>query len=145
MSNYKPMFVTETKGGTIYFTGNTERGIYRAECDSGTIREPVRLPHCINGLNWAGHPFVDPEERYLLFDSNVDLKGTKNLFISFRSAQDEWSPAFNINDYLQFPNHAAIPHVSPDGNYLFFSSRGDIYWVQASFLESLKPKDGFTD
>ena len=145
VSNYKPMFVTETKEGTIYFTGNIERGIYTAKCDSGTFREPVRLPDTINGLNWAGHPFVDPEERYLIFDSNVDQKGTKNLFLSFRSAQDEWCPALNINDYLRFPNHAGIPHVSPDGKYLFFSSEGDIYWVHASFLEDLKPREGFKD
>jgi hypothetical protein len=145
VSNYKPMSATEAESGNIYFTGNIERGIYRAMCDSGTFREPVRLPDDINGLNWAGHPFIDPEERYLIFDSDVDQKGTKNLFISFRSGQDEWSPAFSINEHLQFANHAAIPHVSPDGKYLFFSSRGDIYWVRASFLENLEPKEGLTD
>jgi hypothetical protein len=145
VSNYRPMFVTETKDGTIYFTGNIDRGIYRAKSVSGTFLEPERLPDCINGLNWAGHPYIDPEGRYLIFDSNVDQKGTKSLFISFRSAQDEWSPAFNVNEYLRVPNHAAIPHVSPDGKYLFFSSRGDIYWVIASFLEDLEPKEGLTD
>ena len=31
--------------------------------------------------------------------------------------------------------------VSPDGKYLFYSNKGDIYWVDAKFIAELKPKD----
>jgi Tol biopolymer transport system component len=37
------------------------------------------------------------------------------------------------------------PKVSTDGKYLFFTSgrsgNGDIYWVDAGFIQNLKPKE----
>jgi Tol biopolymer transport system component len=134
-----PMFVTQAKNGTIYFTGNVERGIYKSDFNHGKYEIPVRLPDVINAHHWAGHPFIDPDERYLLFDSNVDDKGTKNLYVSFKDEKCGWSESININRCEGFPEHAAIPHVSFDGKYLFFSSQGDIYWVDARIVQDLKP------
>jgi hypothetical protein len=34
-----------------------------------------------------------------------------------------------------------MPHVSFDGEYLFFSGGGDIYWVDAKIIDKLKPKE----
>jgi len=31
--------------------------------------------------------------------------------------------------------------IYPDSKYLFFSSEGDIYWVDAKIIEDLKPKE----
>jgi Tol biopolymer transport system component len=140
VSDLNPVYVTQTWDSTIYFTGNVNRGIYRAECESGEYNKWERLPDEINSRYWAGHPFIDPDERYLLFDSNIDSLGTKNLFISFRMEPGKWSPSINVNELLGFPNHAALPHVTLDGRFLFFRSRGDIYWVSASFLKDLKEK-----
>jgi Tol biopolymer transport system component len=140
VSDLNPVYVTQTWDSTIYFTGNVNRGIYRAECESGEYRKWERLPYEINNRYWAGHPFVDPDERYVLFDSNVDSLGTKNLFISFRMEPGTWSPSVNVNEHIGFPNHAAMPHVTLDGQFLFFSSKGDIYWVSASFIKDLRPK-----
>jgi hypothetical protein len=33
-----------------------------------------------------------------------------------------------------------IPMLSPDQSYQFFSSRGDIYWVEAGIIEDLRSK-----
>ena len=138
--DFFPMFVTQTKNKTIYFTGNVERGIYKSKYTNGKYEIPERLVEVINSINWAGHPFIDPEERHLIFDSNVDKKGTKNLYISFKDSNGRWIKPININKKYDFPEHAAIPHVSFDSKYLFFSSRGDIYWVDAKIIEELKPK-----
>jgi hypothetical protein len=140
VSDLNPVYVTQTRDSTIYFTGNVNRGIYRAECESGEYRKWERLPEEINNRYWAGHPFVDPDERYILFDSNVDSLGTKNLFISFRMEPGIWSPSVNVNEHLGFSNHAGQPHVTFDGQFLFFRSKGDVYWVNASFLKDLRPK-----
>jgi len=133
-----PMFATQTIDGTLYFTGNIERGVYCAEYRNGNFEDPERLANVINGLNAAGHPFIDPEERYIIFDSNVDEKGTKNLYISFRDKNGEWTASKNINQYIDFPEHAAMPHVSFDGKYLFFSSGGDIYWMDTKIIDKLR-------
>jgi len=138
VSDLNPVYVTQTRDSTIYFTGNVERGVYLARCNSGRYSSWERLPDEINSQYWAGHPFIDPDEKHILFDSNVDSLGTKNLFISFRHGSGEWSPAVNVNEHLDFPYHAAMPHVTHDGRFLFFSSRGDIYWVSASFLTDIK-------
>lgn len=135
---YFPMYVTQTNNGIIYFTGNVDRGIYRARFKNGTYDQIQRLPDAINSLNWAGHPFIDPEERYVIFDSNIDEKGTKNLYISFKNNKGKWRDAINMNQCPGFPEHAAISHVSFDGKYLFFSSRGDIYWVDARLIERIR-------
>jgi hypothetical protein len=38
---------------------------------------------------------------------------------------------------------AGLPVMSPDGKYLFFTAgergKSDIYWVEAKFLEDLRP------
>ena len=139
VSDLYPVYVTQTRDSTIYFTGNVNRGVYRAECQGGEYRRWERLPDEINNRNWAGHPYIDPDERFVLFDSNVDTLGTKNLFISFKLGSHTWSPSVSINEHLGFAAHAAMPHVTFDGRFLFFSSQGDIYWVCASFLEDLRP------
>lgn len=139
VSDLYPVYVTQTRDSTIYFTGNVNRGVYKAEYHSDKYSEPERLPDEINNRYWAGHPFIDPDERFIIFDSNVDTLGTKNLFISFKLGPSTWSPSVNVNEHLGFPDHAAMPHVTFDGRFLFFSSRGDIYWVSASFLENLRP------
>jgi hypothetical protein len=140
VSDLNPVYVTQTWDSTIYFTGNVNRGIYRTECESGEYRKWERLPDEINNRYWSGHPFADPDEKYILFDSNVDSLGTKNLFISFRIEPGKWSPSVNVNEHLGFRSHAAMPHVTRDRRFLFFSSNGDIYWISVSFLEDLKPK-----
>jgi len=44
-----------------------------------------------------------------------------------------------MDQNVGLPEHAAIPHVSFNCKYFFFSSRGDIYWVGAKIIEELKP------
>jgi hypothetical protein len=145
VSDLNPVFVTQTNDSTIYFTGNVNRGIYRAEYESGKYCRLERLPDEINNRYWAGHPFIDPDEKYLLFDSNMDTLGTKNLFISFRMGPGKWSPSVNINKHLGFAGYASMPHVTSDGSYLFFTSNGDIFWVNTSFLDYLKEKQKYPE
>jgi hypothetical protein len=137
-----PMFATQTRDGTLYFTGNIKRGIYNAIYKKGHFQKPERLPEEINGRTWAGHPFIDPDERYIIFDSNIDKKGTKNIFISFKDSNGNWTQSININPWSPIKEHAAMAHVSFDGRYLFFTSRGDIYWVDAKNIERIRPKSG---
>jgi len=123
---YYPMFVTQTNKGVIYFTGNVNRGIYKADLENGRYVNVEKLPEEINSHNWAGHPYVDPEEKYIIFDSNIDEAGTKNLFISFKE-KNYWTESVNINQCEGFPKHAAIAHVSFDKRYLFFSVKPPRY------------------
>ena len=97
--------------------------------------------------------------------------GRPNYYVFFRSEDDHWSEAVNLGEKVNPPGVGATSaYVSPDGRYLFFASsmlreeiitgvpltlarlneyhRGpengnsDIYWMDASFIESLRP-EGF--
>ncbi len=137
------MFVTEANSGTIYTTGNKQRGIYKSKYTDGHFEIPIRLPDEINSKNWAGHPYIAPDESYIIFDSNVDEEGrTKNLFISFQRDTGNWSPAMNLTKHLKWPS-GSCPHVTFDGRYLFFSSNGDIHWVRAEVIHELRSQQDF--
>jgi len=142
VSDIIPMFVTQTNSGTLYTTGNVVRGIYRIERKNGEYQVPERLPDEINSQNWAGHPYIAPDESYIIYDANMDNEGNKNLFINFRQSDGSWGKAINVSKHYNLPEHSWCPFVSFDGKYFFFSARKnehkDIYWVEANILYDLK-------
>ena len=98
--------------------------------------------------------------------------GAANYYIFFRSQDDSWSEGVNLGPEVNFPGAAAsAPYVTSDGRYLFFGSNrrkeitspagspmtwsqfmarfcgpqnggSDVYWIDASFLRTLKSKGG---
>jgi hypothetical protein len=98
-----------------------------------------------------------------------DAIGMGDYYVSFRSEYDTWTGPVNMGDKINTPdNSAPSPYVSPDGKYFFFAStrkiqsgdeaaterryedirrqqtepgngNSDIYWVDASFIEALRP------
>jgi len=124
-----------TAGQVLYFTGGLEgvgfdRGIYRARPALEGQAEPELLDPRINTEFIDYCPWVAPDESYLLFaSSRPSLKEELYLFVSFQSANAEWSEPVRIHDAIAFPSPARFPSVSPDGRFLFFLSGGEIYWV----------------
>jgi len=62
--------------------------------------------------------------------------------ISFRDEDGNWLEAVNMGPLFA---DTRFPSVSPDGKYLFFTKfteggHEDFYWVDARFIEELKPK-----
>ena len=97
--------------------------------------------------------------------------GAYDYYVCFRGKDDAWSGPVNMGELVNTPgNNVASPYVSPDGRYFFFASNrrppsvstgarrsyeslqraaiepqngnADIYWVDASFIESLRPARG---
>ena len=44
----------------------------------------------------------------------------------------------NLGDKVNTPGNETIPHITPDGKYLFYTSNRDIYWVSIEFVDKLK-------
>jgi hypothetical protein len=95
--------------------------------------------------------------------------GLPNYYIFFRDGEGTWSDGVNLGERANFSGaESSSSYVSPDGRYLFFSStkareipssaekpatsrtlreyfaapqngNADIYWIDASFLETLRP------
>ena len=58
--------------------------------------------------------------------------------ISFKDEADNWSKSKNMGIVINTEGHELCPFVTKDGNYLFYTSNQDIYWVDASVIQELK-------
>ncbi len=133
------MYPSATQDGTIYYTHGIH--IVRLRFIDGVYQDiEVIGPHIYSNYE-DGHPFIAPDESYIIFDSSTRPQVEDNeLFISFRTGDNTWTKPQNMKDILGIkPTGKA--RVTYDGKYLFFTSRGDIYWVDAKVIEKLKPKE----
>jgi hypothetical protein len=76
----------------------------------------------------------------LIYDAPVSSYNfTNDLYISYRDENGNWSRSIKLNEDINTAESEALPYVTVDGKYLFFTRQGDIYWVNASFIEELRP------
>ncbi len=140
------MMVSTAKNGNMYFSGvfNGQRGVFRCEYRSGKYAEMEYLPEEINSIRPA-HPFIAPDESFMIMDSQPSGMGKPELFVSFRKADGSWTRAVNMGPEINSTKTEFAASVSPDGQYLFFhrhvNGNGDIYWVSARTIEELKSRD----
>ncbi len=132
------MFVTAAANHTLYFTAGYDRkfGIYRSEFAGGEYQDPEHLPMEVNYLRGA-HPFIAPDESYLIFDAQPEGMGKSQLFVSFRK-DGKWTKAVRFGPAVNATLTESIANVSPDGKYLFFGRNNDIYWVDAGVIGELR-------
>jgi Tol biopolymer transport system component len=169
-------FPSVASNGNIYFNQSFDRAgsdIYYSKYENGIYRKPQRLSDEVNGsANTRNfHPFIAPDESYLLFNSKRegDGSGEQDIYICFRNKDGEWSKAQNIGKTINSPNSELRPFVTIDGKYFFFISdrvnipprsekqmtsseitelinrpgngSTDVYWVSAKIIDELKPKE----
>ncbi len=139
------MYITSTADDTLYFTGkdNDKRGIFKSRLIDNVYQKPEYLPMEINAISPA-HPFIAPDESYLIIDAQLKGMGMPELFISFRKDDGGWTKTLNMGEEINSTNTEYGASVSPDGRYLFFhrrhQRRGDIYWVNARIIDKLREK-----
>ncbi len=113
----------------------------------GKRQPPQPLGPDINTGAFTAHPFIAPDESYLIWDSErPEGYGDSDLYISFRQPDGTWGPAANLGPGVNSPRWEAFGTVTPDGRYLLFN-RGmdadnenvDIYWVSTTVIEALRP------
>jgi Tol biopolymer transport system component len=129
--------------GFGYMDGKGGADIYRSHWADGRYAQPENLGDAINSKHHDWDVFVAPDERYLLFASvgRPDGLGRGDLYVSFRQADESWSPAKNLGNTINSEADEICPSVSPDGKYLFFTSNRNgtsaVYWMDASVIEDL--------
>ena len=129
--------ISSTGDGTLY-----THGIKRARIKNGkyTNWEQLRQPLNIGRIT-GGHPYISPDESYILFNRKWPGMRGYGIFISYRTKTDSWTEPFNLLEKLGAPRGGSQPVVSPDGKYLFYYSGGKFYWVDARIIADHKPKD----
>ncbi len=86
--------------------------------------------------------YISPDESYTIFDSfKKDNFGDLDLYISFKTEEDEWGYPINMGAEINTELRERFPMVSPDGKYMFFMRHTpgqDFFWVSTDIIEELK-------
>lgn len=134
--------------GTIYFaspSGNSygQNDIYRSRCVNGEYEEPENLGPVINTPGIDHTPFIAPDESYLIYVSSGESSSPWDMkfHISYRDEDGSWMKPIYMGPKINSLRGALCPAVTPYGKYMFFIGGGDIYWVNAGFIEGLKPEE----
>jgi len=127
------------------FTGQEEISTIRySRLVDGKREEPKALNKEINSGKWTAHPFIAPDESYLIFDSErEDGYGGSDLYISFRQENGSWGLAINLGEDINTERDDVYGSITSDGKYMFFhryleGGTADIFWADAQFIENLR-------
>ena len=151
--------ISISSNGTYYFGFNEKEGrgygsIRYSRLIDGKHEKPVKMSKEINTGRWIAHPFIAPDESYLMWDAEREGGyGESDCHISFRQKDGSWGAAINMGDKINTSSNESAPNVTHDGKYLFFSRSEEkvredgstyraaiTYWVDAQVIENLRPK-----
>jgi len=146
------MRLSASNNGTLYFdTYEKDKPnfpIRYSRLIDGKYEEPKVLSVEINtGIKNINHPFIAPDESYLIWDAvREEGFGKSDIYISFKQNDGSWGPAINFGDSINTEAWEAAASITPDGKYLFFNRNMgsdsyedvDIFWVDAKIIEKLK-------
>ncbi|GAB4186278.1 MAG: hypothetical protein Tsb002_10620 [Wenzhouxiangellaceae bacterium] len=144
--SFPVMRLTASAAGTYVFDERDEIGTIRySHLINGKREAPQAFGKEINSGKWTAHPFIAPDESYLIWDSERDGGyGNSDLYISFRQDDGDWGPAINMGAEINTEHDDAYGSVTPDGKYFFFhrvnlnEGFANIYWVDARVIDNLK-------
>lgn len=154
------MRMTASSKGMLVFDEATRdgKGLLRySTIMDGKRDAPRPFGKNINTGKWNAHPFIAPDESYIIWDGQRD-SDTRNadLFISFKKKDGGWTEAIKLGDKINTNASESGARVTPDGKYLFFnrtvghfdwtSQDGkvesipnvDVFWVDAKIIENLR-------
>jgi len=154
-SNSDEWEVTIAENGTLYFSSNRGGGfgnmdVYKSECVDGNYSTVENLGVPINTSSADECPYIAPDESYMVFNSwkpNVNFGGN-NLYVSYRKEDHTWTNPKDLGSTVNTDLLDIYPNVTPDGNYLLFTRRGELpgddfsssklFWISTGILDSLR-------
>ena len=134
---YHPCIVGDT---SIYFSCNAG-DICRCQYHNGAYQARVVLPVPVNhiGTQTYGDPFVSNDESYMILKSKREEGyGQNDLYIAYKKTDGTWTNPKNLGNIINTPGNETSGDITPDGLYMTYGRNGDLYWVSASFIDSLK-------
>jgi len=150
------MGISVSEQGTFFFDQfappDTIGAISFSRLVDGKFEPRQKLCKEINTGSWIAHPYIAPDESYLLWDAvREEGYGDGDLYISFKQEDGSWGTAINMGNKINTAHQENGVRLTPDGKYLFFwrgnekvkedgstYSAGNPYWVDAKVIEILK-------
>ena len=136
------MLLTATLNGNIYYTdiANPDRDIVCAEFVNGKY-DSAKVVVGLDSEYLDAHPCIAPDESFMIFDSRrPDNNAPWELYVSFRNDNGTWGKTYELSRNFN-EGYKMTASISPDGKYLFYYSNGNIYWVDASVIKKVVPKE----
>ncbi|WP_125720619.1 TolB family protein [Pseudoalteromonas rubra] len=142
------MRLSASSKGTYVFDDYKNEVVRISKLKDGQRQAPKVMSKVVNSGAMTAHPFIAPDESYLIWDSErEDGFGDSDLYISFKQQDGSWGKAINMGAAVNSDKWDAYATVTPDGKYLLFN-RGvsddnknvDVYWVDASIIDTLRAK-----
>lgn len=139
-------YISFTRNGDMVFAsdrlaGNTgDFDIYRSQRRDDGYAEPQPFPDGVNTDGYEADAFIDPDGDYLVFSSNREGgRGRGDLYVSFAIDDEHWTQPQPLNA-VNTEGHELCPFVSADGSTLYYTSKGDIYRIDATVIHALRPE-----
>lgn len=132
MTNNKNIYYTSDQGG------NSD--IFFSRFQDGQYQEPIKLPDNINSEKREADAYVARDESYIIFVrvDEPDGYGNSDLYISFREGEIKWSDPVNMGQDINSKQIDGSPYITPDGNYLIFTSGRMSENIKDRAIESYK-------
>jgi Tol biopolymer transport system component len=145
------MSLAASKSGTLVLDeiGNNGDGLLRySRIIDGKRELPKPFGPAINSGRWNGHPYIAPDDSYIMWSGEqAGTYGKNDLYISFQKEDGSWGKAINMGDKINTDAEEGAPRVTPDGKYIMFGRsfypkppHNDLYWVSAQVIEELRPQ-----
>ena len=135
-----------TKNEDLYLSSGNY--IMVSRFDGKKYLKPVYLKMENNESIKGYTPYIAPDESYMIYSIRTNASDKfSDLYISYKLSKDKWSNPIDLGSKINCRDKLDLcPIVSPNGRYLFFISRRlgshfQVFWVDAEFIEDLKPKD----
>lgn len=147
------MVLSVSSNGTIVFDDYKSNDVIRiSRIKDGKREEPKLLGKEINSGKWTAHPFIAPDETFLIWGSEREEGyGMSDNYISFRQEDGSWGSAINMGPKMNSELVESGARLTPDGKYLLFGRSKENtnedgstyweskdYWVDAKIIENLK-------
>jgi len=144
-SGERQIYPSVAADGTLYFQSIRdgtlgESDIFLSRLEDGEYRQVENIGPPINSEYAEGDVYIAPAQDYIIFVSSDRPGGfgQGDLYISFRLPDGTWSTPTNLGPTINTERTDYCPVVSPDGRYFFYSSGGDVYWMEAGFIAEMR-------
>jgi outer membrane protein OmpA-like peptidoglycan-associated protein/tetratricopeptide (TPR) repeat protein len=99
--------------------------LFFAEKIRGQWQEPKRIPAPVSTAHWESQPSLSADGQTLYFVSDrPGGKGKLDLWVSHRQEDGSWGQVANLGSRINTSYNEQAPFIHPDGQTLYFMSKG---------------------
>jgi Tol biopolymer transport system component len=140
-SDSNEYYISFSRNGNLYFSssrkgGYGEEDIYVSRFVKRQYTTPENLGKMINTEHSEYDPGISAKEDMIVFASSgrQDALGKADLYYSKKENGDSWGTVQTMGVKINTATREYCPYFSPDGSWFFFSSEGDVKWIDTKLL-----------